>query len=235
VKASSLVVAIDGPGSSGKGTLGMLLAEKLGCIFVDTGAMYRALAVEGLRRGLSSEDEKPLEELARRSEIIFSRSPDGDSWPYRIKINGRDVTDQIRTPQIDMASSRISAYPVVHQIMVEKQRGLARQGSVVMEGRDIGTVVLPDADVKFFLTASVKERARRRYRQMQEWGRQVDLRKLEEQLSQRDENDSRRDVAPLRQAEDAVVIDTTELSIEQVLERMLQNLPSTAVAEGIES
>ena len=235
MKASSLVVAIDGPGSSGKGTLGMLLAEKLGCIFVYTGAMYRALSVEALGQGLSSEDEKSLEELARRSEFLFTRSPDGDPWPYRIMINSRDVTEQIRTPRIDMASSHISAYPVVHQIMVEKQRDLGRQGGVVMEGRDIGTVVLPDADVKFFLTASVKERARRRHLQMQEWGRQVDLRKLEDQLSRRDENDSRRKVAPLRKADDAVVIDTTELSIEQVLKRMLQHLPSATVAESTES
>ena len=232
MKKSSLVVAIDGPGSSGKGTLGKLLAEKLGCTFIDTGAMYRALAVEALRRGLSPQDEQPLEQLARRSEIRFSRSPEGDTWPSRITIDDRDVTEQIRTPRIDMASSRISAYPVVHRIMVEKQQELAREGGVVMEGRDIGTVVLPDADVKFFLTASAKERARRRYRQMQGWGRETDLEKLEEQLSRRDKNDSRRQVAPLRRAEDAVVIDTTELSIEQVLERMLQHLPSAASAQS---
>jgi cytidylate kinase len=234
VKDSSVVIAIDGPGSSGKGTLGMLLAGKLGCTFVDTGAMYRALAVEALRRGLSPDDEKPLADLARQSKIRFSPSPDGDSWPFRITIDGNDVTEQIRTPRIDMASSRISAYPAVHQIMVEKQRELARQGGVVMEGRDIGTVVVPDADVKFFLTASVEERARRRYRQMQGWGREADLGRLEEQLSRRDENDSRRQVAPLRQAEDAVVIDTTELSIDQVLERMLQHLPSAASAGDTE-
>lgn len=212
----------------------MLLAEKLGCTFVDTGAMYRALAVEALRRGLSPDEERPLEELAKESEIRFLQSPEGNSWPYRITIGGRDVTDQIRTPRIDMASSRISAYPVVHQIMVRKQQDLARQGGVVMEGRDIGTVVLPDADVKFFLTASVEERARRRHRQMQGWGRQIDLRQLEEQLSRRDDNDSQRQVAPLRRAEDAVVIDTTELSIEQVLDRMLQHLPSEAAAQGTE-
>jgi len=234
VNASSIVVAIDGPGSSGKGTLGMLLAGRLGCLFVDTGAMYRALAVEALHRGLSPEDEKPLEELARRSEILFQPPPAGDSWPFRITIDSRDVTEQIRTPRIDMASSRISAYPIVHRIMVEKQRELARQGGVVMEGRDIGTVVLPDADVKFFLTASVRERARRRHRQMQGWGREADIRQLEEQLTRRDENDSRRDVAPLRRAEDAVVIDTTELSIDQVLDRMLRQLPAGAPAEGAE-
>ena len=199
----------------------MLLAGKLGCTFVDTGAMYRALAVQALQLGLSLEDEKRLGELARNSEIRFVQSPEENTWPYRITIDDRDVTAEIRTTRIDMASSRISAYRHVHAIMVQKQRDMARQGGVVMEGRDIGTVVLPDADVKFFLTASVRERARRRYRQMQGWGRQADLEKLEEQLSRRDQNDSQRRVAPLRRAEDAVIIDTTELSIEQTLEQML--------------
>lgn len=206
----------------------MLLAEKLGCTFVDTGAMYRALAVQALQLGLSLEDEKRLGELARNSEIRFVQSPEENTWPYRITIDDRDVTAEIRTTRIDMASSRISAYRHVHAIMVQKQRDMARQGGVVMEGRDIGTVVLPDADVKFFLTASVRERARRRYRQMQGWGRQADLEKLEEQLSRRDQNDSQRRVAPLRRAEDAVIIDTTELSIEQTLEQMLAQFSRSA-------
>jgi cytidylate kinase len=219
-----MVVAIDGPGSSGKGTLGRLLAENLGCTFIDTGAMYRALAVHALHRGVSIDDEDRLEELARRSEIHFERSTADDQWPCRIFIDDQDVTDEIRTTPIDMIASRISSYSGVHQILVEKQRELAQQGSVVMEGRDIGTVVLPDADMKFFLTASVQERARRRYHQMQGWGRTVDLKKLEEQLSRRDQNDSQRQVAPLRRAEDAVVIDTTNLSIEQSLKKMLEHL-----------
>ncbi len=206
----------------------MLLAEKLRCTFVDTGAMYRALAVQALQLGLSLEDEKRLGELARNSEIRFVQSPEENTWPYRITIDDRDVTAEIRTTRIDMASSRISAYRHVHAIMVQKQRDMARQGGVVMEGRDIGTVVLPDADVKFFLTASVRERARRRYRQMQGWGRQADLEKLEEQLSRRDQNDSQRRVAPLRRAEDAVIIDTTELSIEQTLEQMLAQFSRSA-------
>jgi cytidylate kinase len=234
VSHSSLVVAIDGPGSSGKGTLGMLLAEKLGSTFVDTGAMYRALAVHALHRGLSIDDEERWGNLTQRSRIRFAKSPVGDQWPYRVFIDDRDVTDEIRTSRIDMASSRISAYRHVHEIMVQKQRDMARQGGVVMEGRDIGTVVLPDADVKFFLTASVQERARRRFRQMQSWGRKVDLQQLEEQLSRRDQNDSQRQVAPLRRAEDAVIIDTTELSIEQALEQMLRHLPRAALAQGIE-
>jgi len=210
----------------------MLLAEKLGCTFVDTGAMYRALAVQALHQGLSLEDEKRLGELAQQTEIRFSPSTGEDTWPYRITIDGRDVTDEIRTTRIDMASSRISAYRHVHVIMVEKQRDMARQGGVVMEGRDIGTVVLPDADAKFFLTASVQERARRRYRQMQGWGREANLKQLEEQLSRRDQNDSQRRVAPLRRAEDAVIIDTTELSIEHTLEQMLAHLSGATSVQG---
>jgi cytidylate kinase len=218
------VVAIDGPGSSGKGTLGKLLAEKMDYIFVDTGAMYRALAVRAQQLDLDAGEEERLGALARKAEVIFRKPPPGDRWPFRIHIDGHDVTSEIRTPSIDMASSRISAYREVHEAMVEKQRELARSGGVVMEGRDIGTVVAPDADIKFYLTASVEERARRRYRQMQGWGREADLKDLEEQLRQRDRADSQRDVAPLKPAEDAIVIDTTSLSIEQVLEEMTSHV-----------
>jgi cytidylate kinase len=224
VSQSSWVVAIDGPGSSGKGTLGILLADMLNCLFVDTGAMYRALAVQALEQGIDLEDKECLGTLAERSEIRFIKSSPGDTWPYRIHIDDLDVTDKIRTPSIDMTSSRISAYPQVHDIMVRKQRLMAQEGGVVMEGRDIGTVVLPDADMKFFLTASTQERARRRHLQMQNWGRSVDLDHLEQQLSQRDRADSQRKVAPLRRAEDAIVIDTTDLSIAQALEEMLGHL-----------
>lgn len=218
------VVAIDGPGSSGKGTVGVLLAEKLDSLFVDTGAMYRALAVRALRLGEDLEDQDRLATLARRCRIRFDKPQAGDAWGYRVIIDDHDVTEEIRTPAIDMASSRISAYSQVHAIMVEKQRHLAREGGVIMEGRDIGTVVLPDADIKFFLTASAQVRAQRRHLQMKNWGRELDRHQLEEQLRQRDAADSQREVAPLRQAPDAIVVDTTDLSIAQVLETMLIHL-----------
>lgn len=215
------VVAIDGPASSGKGTIGRLLAENLGCLFVDTGAMYRALALRARKLDVNLDDQEGLERLARSSQFRFLKPKARSTWGYRVIIDGQDVTEEIRTPQIDMASSRISAYPGVHSALVDKQRELARMGGVVMEGRDIGTVVLPDADIKFYLTASVEERARRRHEQMKGWGRTANRGQLEKQLRERDRADSQRDVAPLRQAANAIVIDTTNLSIEQVLEEIL--------------
>lgn len=224
---SQLVVAIDGPASGGKGTVGMLLAEKLSCHFVDTGAMYRALAVRAQSLGVKLSDQDGLERLARECQIHFLKPMTQGKWGYRVCIDGQDVTEEIRTPQIDMASSCISAYPGVHAVMVEKQRDLARTSEVVMEGRDIGTVVLPEADIKFYLTASVQERARRRHLQMKSWGQEVNRQQLENQLRQRDLDDSQRDVAPLCPATDAIVIDTTKLSIEQVLEEILAKLRET--------
>lgn len=224
---SQPTVAIDGPASSGKGTIGMLLAEELGCPFVDTGAMYRALTVHAQKLGVDLGDQVRLERLAREGQFLFQKQDDQSSWAYRVFINGQDVTEEIRTPEIDMASSRISAYPGVHAAMVEKQRAMARVSGVVMEGRDIGTVVLPDADIKFYLTASVQERARRRHLQMQSWGRTVDRRQLEKQLCRRDRSDSQREVAPLSQAADAIVIDTTSLPIEEVIEEILTRLRGT--------
>ena len=223
---SRLIVAIDGPASSGKGTVGMLLAETLGCLFVDTGAMYRALAVLAKQNGVHVEDQNGLGCLAQECQIRFLKTDSQDKWGYRVLIDEQDVTEEIRTPQIDMASSQISAYPNVHASMVEKQRGLASVNGVVMEGRDIGTVVLPDADVKFYITAAVHERAKRRYLQMKSWGGDVNMEQLESQMLQRDRDDSHREVAPLRQAENAIVIDTTKLSIEEVLKEVLDKLPS---------
>lgn len=224
---SQPIVAIDGPASSGKGTIGMLLAEELGCPFVDTGAMYRALAVHAQKLGVNLSDQLRLEDLARESQFLFQKQDGQSRWAYRVFIDGQDVTEEIRTPEIDMASSLISAYSGVHAAMVKKQRAMARASGVVMEGRDIGTVVLPDADIKFYLTASVQERARRRHLQMQSWGRTVDRGQLEEQLRRRDRSDSLRKVAPLSQAADAIVIDTTNLSIEKVLEEILNKLRGT--------
>jgi cytidylate kinase len=218
------VVAIDGPASSGKGTVGMLLAERLNCPFVDTGAMYRALAVRAQELNIDLSNQDGLECLARECQFHFLKSKTKGKWGYRVVIDDRDVTEKIRIPEIDMASSRISAYPGVHAALVEKQRNLARTGGVVMEGRDIGTVVLPDAEMKFYLTASVQERAQRRYLQMKGWGRESNRSQLEHQLRQRDRADSQREVAPLYRAEDAVVVDTTNLSIEEVLAKIVAEL-----------
>jgi cytidylate kinase len=189
--------------------------------------MYRALAVHAQKLGVDMGDQVHLESLAREGQFLFQKQDNQSRWAYRLFINGQDVTEEIRTPEIDMASSRISAYQGVHAAMVEKQRAMAQVSGVVMEGRDIGTVVLPDADIKFYLTASVQERARRRHLQMQSWGRTVDRRQLEKQLRRRDRSDSLREVAPLSQAADAIVIDTTNLPIEEVLEEILTKLRGT--------
>jgi len=217
-----LTIAIDGPAGSGKGTIGFLLAERLGYFFVDTGAMYRALAWAALQAGISVGQEKELTKLAEQADINFMKTSGGDQQVYRVLINGRDVTDKIRSPEIDRNSSAISRYPGVRQAMVDLQRKLAEEGGIVMEGRDIGTVVLPNADIKFFVTASVEERARRRYTQRIKRGYNANYHDLIDELDKRDKDDSERVVGPLRMAKDAIVIDTTAMSVEQTIDKLLE-------------
>ncbi len=224
--AQALTIAIDGPAAGGKGTIALRLAEKLGYMYVDTGAMYRAVAWIALQRGLDLEDETATGTLARTLDIIFRREERAGQVYYRVLVDGQDVSIEIRRPEVDQGSSIVAQHPAVREALVEKQRDLARSGGIVMEGRDITTVVLPQADIKLFITASLAERARRRYEQRREADPTVTLADIEAELAERDRRDSERKAAPMRIPSDAVVIDTTNLDIETSVEMILRLIGS---------
>ena len=209
-----LIIAIDGPSGAGKGTLARTLAARLGYRHVDTGAMYRALTLKALRAGLHPDAEGPLVELARDTRIELE---DGGR---RVRLDGQDVTSEIRSREVTIASSRVSAHPGVRRDMVERQRRLGAGGGVVLEGRDIGTAVFPDAEAKFYLDADPVKRARRRQAELRAAGSDVDLDELEREIRSRDAADSTRADSPLTRAEGAILVDTTELAPAEVVDRM---------------
>ena len=211
------VIAIDGPAGAGKSTVAKIVAEKLGYTYIDTGAMYRAVAWKTLQQSSEATDEAIL----RAVEGIDVRLACTDSGT-RVTVDGTDVTGEIRTPEVTHIVSRVAALGPVREKMVELQRAMAADGAVVMDGRDIGTNVLPNADVKIFLTASVEERARRRYDEMKEKGYAVDFDDLKKEIASRDKQDSEREISPLRQAEDAILLDSTALSIDAVVARIME-------------
>jgi len=215
-----LIIAIDGPSGAGKSTLSKLLARELGYVNIDTGAMYRSVALAAKRRGIDPIDEKALAGLVRSVRIQFLRASEGE----RVLLDGEDVSGVIRTPEVSLLTSRVSACAGVRRAMVDLQRELGTRGGVVLEGRDIGTVVFPRADVKFFLSASATERGRRRYEELRAKGLMVELEQTIADVEARDAADSARECAPLVQAEDALVIDSTALSIEEVLQAMLREV-----------
>ncbi|HET6351196.1 MAG TPA: (d)CMP kinase [Coriobacteriia bacterium] len=212
-----MIIAIDGPAGSGKSTVAKLVATKLGFHYLDTGAMYRAVAVRALDNGFELSDEPALAEIAASQKIGFEHEG-AESLPTRVLIGGEDVTDAIRTPRADEAVSVVARSPKVRTAMVEQQRAIGRASNIVVEGRDIGTVVFPDAEVKVFLTASAEERARRRAAQNAARGMASDAAATLEAMKRRDKIDTTREVSPLTLAEDAIQLDTTGLSIEQVVE-----------------
>ena len=219
-KGRGLVIAVDGPSGVGKSTISQALAERLDCRYVDTGAMYRAVAVLARSGSVSPDDPQGLAGLGRGMEIEFVATERGPG----VTLDGQDVTESLRLPEVSEEASRLSRYPEVREVLVEKQRELGRQGRVVMEGRDIGTVVLPDADLKVFLEADPEERAKRRYLQWKEKGIEVEREQLTREIAARDQRDRTRRVAPLVPAADAVTIDTTPLDPGQVLARILSLL-----------
>jgi cytidylate kinase len=213
-------IAIDGPAAAGKSTIGELLAQRLGYLYLDTGAMYRAVTWVALERGIDIADEEAIAALAEKVEINITRPTVDDGRQYTVYANGQDVTWQIRQPEVDANVSPVSAYPGVRQALTEQQRRIGRQGRIVMMGRDIGTVVLPDADLKIYLGATVEERARRRHREILERGEEANYGEILASMRRRDKIDSEREAAPLRPADDAIIIDTTELSIAEVLAKV---------------
>ena len=212
-------IAIDGPAGAGKSTIARVVAKRLGLRYLDTGAMYRALTLAALERGVPCTDEEALLRVATSVdlEIVFDEETKGN----RVYLDGQDVTDLIRRPEVNAYVSLVSSHKKVRDFIVALQKEIARRGCIVMDGRDIGTVVMPDADWKIFLHASVEERARRRLRELRRNGHDVDLQELAEQIRQRDHFDSTRAISPLRKAEDAVEVDTTHLNIEEVVARVL--------------
>ena len=213
-KPKRIVVAIDGPAGAGKSTLAKRVAGRLGLTYIDTGAMYRAAALWALRQNVGWDDMHRMEQLAIAADIELS--------PGRIQLNGEDITEAIRTPQVSSGASKVAVIPGVRRAMVAKQRAMGERASVVMEGRDIGTVVFPNADVKIFLDADPQERVRRRLRESRARGEDVSEGGLAEQMKERDQRDSTRADAPLAQAPDAIYLDSTRLTEEEVEEAVLK-------------
>ena len=203
------IIAIDGPAGAGKSTVSKICAARLGYTYIDTGAMYRAVALKTLLSG------KPVEDLIGDIDIKLDEAA-------RVFLDGREVTKEIRTPEVSKGASDVAKLGFVRKKLTELQREMARQGSVIMDGRDIGTQVLPNADLKIFLTASVEERARRRFEELKEKNLAADFEQIKKEITLRDKQDTEREIAPLAQAEDAILLDTTDLSIEQVVEKILE-------------
>lgn len=212
-------IALDGPSGAGKSTMAKRLAAELGFLYVDTGAIYRTLGLFALRQGVDPGDGETVEPLLGKASIRMAYAGDGLQHMY---LGEEDVTQAIRTPEVSAAASKISAIPAVRAFLLDMQRDMARENDVVMDGRDIGTVVLPQADVKIFLVASVEARARRRYAELLERGVETDLDRVLAEILERDQRDSNRATAPLRQAEDAQRVDTTSCSLEESFQFLLQ-------------
>lgn len=209
-------VAIDGPAGAGKSTVARLTAGKLGYVYVDTGAMYRAVAWKMLEDGIPPEDSPRIAEHLNGLRLELKPAEGGQ----QVWVCGRDVTGMIRSPEVTRSVSRFAQIPAVRHFLTAIQKRLAEHGGIVMDGRDIGTQVLPDAELKIYLTASVEERAARRYRELAEAGVQVELEALKREIAERDRMDQERKTSPLRQAEDAVYIDCTSMTVEQVVDRI---------------
>lgn len=212
-------VAIDGPAASGKSTLGYHLAQTLGYLFLDTGVLYRAVTWGVLDREISTEDEAQVTSLAQTMEIEVAPPSEEDGRQCTVLVEGEDVTWQLRSPDVDQAVSPVSAYPGVREALTQRMREIASAGDVIMVGRDIGTVVIPDADLKLYVVASASERARRRHQQLETKGKCVSYHEVLVSIKRRDQIDSSRQTAPLKPASDAMIFDTTDLTIEAMFER----------------
>ena len=218
-----MIVAIDGPSGAGKSTLAKRLARELGFTYMDTGAMYRALALKVLREGVDLADDAAMARLIESTTVDLQPA----NGALRVLLDGADVAGEIRTPQVSQMASKASALPAVRARLLELQREMGRRGSVVAEGRDIGTVIFPGAEVKIFLQASAAERARRRFAELHAAGQAVKLDETLREIEERDRRDSGRDLAPLRQAEDALLIDSSSMDADQVMAKVLEHIRMT--------
>ena len=222
------VITIDGPSGSGKGTVAGILAKRLGWNLLDSGALYRLLAFAAGNHGVALDNEALLEKLAAHLDVQFIGATDGK--PARIILEGDDVTHAIRSEAVAAGASKVAALPAVRDALLQRQRAFQELPGLVADGRDMGTVVFPDAPLKVFLTASAEERARRRYLQLKAKGDDVSLSGLLDEIRARDERDTQRAIAPLKPAADAIQLDSTELSIEQVLERIMSEIALRDIA-----
>lgn len=221
-----MIVAIDGPSGAGKSTLAKRVAREFGFMYLDTGAMYRALGLKALREGIDLADEARMALLVQATDIDLSER----AGILQVFLDGEEVSALIRTPDVSQMASRISALGVVRRRMLELQRALGRRGSVVAEGRDIGTVIFPEAEVKIYLDASVKERARRRFDELRAAGGPVSIEETRREMEERDRRDSERELAPLRRAEDALAIDSSNLDADAVAARVISEIRSRVLA-----
>lgn len=210
-------IAIDGPAGAGKSTVARMIAKRLGFVYIDTGAMYRVLTWKALQQGFDLQDSQALKALAQETEISFQQTAD----KQKVLCDGKDISEEIRSPQINATVSRVAADAMVREIMVAKQRDLAKVSSVVMDGRDIGEQVLPDAEYKFFITASLQERAHRRMMELESQGFAIDFAEVQNEITKRDQMDCERPVGALKILPDAILIDTSNLSIEETMQKIL--------------
>ncbi len=210
-------IAIDGPAGAGKSTIAKLVAKELSFIYVDTGAMYRGMAYACLKAGVDVEDEEAVSKKCQESTIEICY----EEGEQIVLLNGENVNGYIRTPEVSAATSKIAVYSGVRARLLDLQKDLAKKQDVVMDGRDIGTIVLPQADLKIFLTASSAERARRRTKELLEKGQEADFEQIKKEIEERDQRDSNRKVSPLKQAEDAIFLDSSDLTIMEVVEKIL--------------
>ena len=210
-------IAIDGPAGAGKSTIARLVAKEKGFIYVDTGAMYRGLAVHFLKKGIQPEDTEKIKEACRDAQVSIGY----EEGQQQVYLNGENITSQLRREEVGNMASKSSAIPEVREKLLSLQRDLARRQNVVMDGRDIGTCVLPDADVKVYLTASSRTRAKRRYDELTARGVPCDLEQIEQDIIERDSREMNREISPLRQAEDAVLVDSSDMTIRQVADAIL--------------
>lgn len=222
MEKNNLIIAIDGPSAVGKSTISKLIAQELGYLYIDTGSIYRALTWKVLQKNIDSNNEDLILNLLLKTRIIIKKTNSGFKDYYHIFVDGEDLTEEIRNPKIDQNVSQIAKMPKIRKQLISLQKNLAKKGNVVMEGRDIGSIIFPNADIKLYFTASEEERIKRRYQELKDRGYKISHKEVKEQILRRDVIDSNRKYAPLTKTEDAILIDTTNKTIEEVKNEILK-------------